>query len=227
MPAPTIAPLPRPVQAPPPARRTPWPWWVMLLLAGIVALYGLANFVLGERVYSPLLADSFRARPWGIYPHALFGSIAIVLGPFQLRRGLLRRRRALHRALGRVYVVSCLLIGMAGLYMAAYSFGGWTTHLGFGALAVLLLGSTGTAFAAIRRGDVVRHREWMIRSYSLIFAAATLRVELPLLSAALGFGAGYGIVSWLSWVPNLLWAEWYLRRTAAREAPLVRQLRDA
>jgi hypothetical protein len=41
-----------------------------------------------------------------------------------------------------------------------------------------------------------------------------------LLTIALGeFLAGYQAVAWVSWVPNILWAEWYVRRTARRPLP--------
>ena len=40
---------------------------------------------------------------------------------------------------------------------------------GFAALAVLTPVSTAAALVAIRRGDPVRHRIWMTRSYALIF----------------------------------------------------------
>lgn len=43
--------------------------------------------------------------------------------------------------------------------MAAHSCGGWITHLGFGTLASLLLVGTLQGFAAVRRGETVRHRE--------------------------------------------------------------------
>lgn len=43
--------------------------------------------------------------------------------------------------------------------MAAHSCGGWITHLGFGTLASLLLVVTLQGFAAVRRGETVRHRE--------------------------------------------------------------------
>lgn len=207
-------------------RRTAALWWLMMVLATLVALYAMSYVVVGAPMYPADLSESFLARPWGIYPHAFFGSIAMILGPFQFRRELLRRRRSLHRGLGKVYVVSCLAAGAAGLYMAAYSYGGWVTHLGFGGLATALLVTTLKALAAVRRGEIVRHREWMIRSYALIFAAVTLRLQLPLLTAAFGgFEAAYMTVSWLCWVPNLIWAEWYVRGSAARETPLVRQLR--
>ena len=47
-----------------------------------------------------------------------------------------------------------------------------------------------------------------------IFGAVTLRLWLPLLIAAHGgeFTPAYRWVAWLSWVPNLLWAEWIIRR---------------
>jgi hypothetical protein len=68
----------------------------------------------------------------------------------------------------------------------------------------------------------------MLRSYALIFAAVTLRIELPLLIMALGeFTPAYQVVAWLSWVPNLLWAEWYVRRTANVPVPSPERLRPA
>ena len=55
--------------------------------------------------------ESFTARPRGIYPHALFGGIALAVGSFQYRRKPLARRRALHRNVGKVYVIAALLCG--------------------------------------------------------------------------------------------------------------------
>ena len=88
----------------------------------------------------------------------------------------------------------------------------------FGGLALALLGSTGLAYRAIKGRDVARHREWMIRSYLLIYAAVTLRIEIPTLMVATGgnFDWTYHVVSWLCWVPNLLIAEWYVRRSRPR-----------
>lgn len=62
------------------------------------------------------------------------------------------------------------------------------------------------------------HREWMIRSYSLVFGAATLRIWLPLLITSYrgDFLPAYRIVAWVSWVPNILFAEWYVRRGRGR-----------
>ena len=190
-------------------------WLLLLFFAAAIASYAFAYVIVGKRMYPPQLAESFTSRPWGINPHALFGGIGLIVGALQFHPTL-RRRLRIHRALGRVYVVACLFTGTAGVYMAAYSFGGWNTHLGFAALGLSLLFTTVTGYRAIRRGDIERHRGWMTRSYALMFAAVTLRLELPILIALLGFTSGYQVVAWLSWVPNLVAVEmmmYFRRRT--------------
>jgi hypothetical protein len=54
----------------------------------------------------------------------------------------------------------------------------------------------------------------MTRSFALIFAAVTHRIELPLSIIAYdgAFAPAYAIIAWLSWVPNALLAEWWVRR---------------
>jgi uncharacterized membrane protein len=221
---PTLIAPPEP-QAAPQSRpyRAPVRWWAMTVLATLIAAYGLSYLVLRERAMPPNLVESFRARPWGIYPHVLFGAIALLAGPLQFHRGLMMKRRALHRTLGKVYVVSCLVTGGAGLYMAFFAIEGPVTRYGFGGLAVVLLGTTITAYRAIRAGRVAAHREWMIRSFAMILAAVALRIELPLLIVYFrgDFAPAYQIVSFLCWVPNLLWAEVAIRLTRGMPLPAV------
>ena len=200
-------------------KMSPFFWWLVAVLSAFVATYGFLHASLGERLFAPQLLESFRARPWGIFLHALLASIALILGPFQFHRGLLLRYRALHRLLGKVYVICAIAgSGVIGLYMAAHSFGGWVTHLGFGSLAALTLVTTLVAFIKIRQGEVVAHREWMIRSFAMIFAAVTLRLLLPLLVVVHkgNFTPAYLWVSWLCWVPNLILVELYISKYSRR-----------
>ena len=189
------------------------------VLAAAIALYALSYLVLREKVFPPNLVASFRARPWGIYPHALFGSIALALGSVQFWRNLPYSHPALHRALGKVYVVAAITTGTAGLYMSFFAYGGTVTWLGFGLLAVCVLTTTAIAYQKIRQRDIDSHRRWMLRSYALIFAAVTLRIELPILIGVFhAFDPAYALVSWLCWVPNLAIAEAYIRlRTVGKE----------
>jgi len=57
----------------------------------------------------------------------------------------------------------------------------------------------------------------MIRNFALSLAAVTLRVYMPLMLAGFHwpFRFTYITVSWLCWIPNLLIAEWLIRRSHA------------
>lgn len=195
----------------------------MLALALAIAGYALSFVVKGNAAFPPNLRSSFEARPWGIYSHVVFGALALALGPFQLRRGLLLRNRPLHRRLGLVYVICSAMTGVVGTYMAVYSYGGLVTHLGFGLLGFATFMTALKPYFHIRAHEVAPHRAWMIRNYALVFAAVTLRIELPLLANAMQqFDTPYAMISWLSWVPNLAFAEWYLRRSSSTASDLPR-----
>jgi uncharacterized membrane protein len=195
-------------------RRPRLSWILLLFLALGMAGYAAAYFVVGQAMFPGEVAESFIARPWGIYPHAFFGIFAIAIGPFQFLSTMIKRRKW-HRWLGKVYLIAALGTGISGFYMAVYSYGGWVTHLGFGGMAASMILTTLVAYLKIRAGNVRAHREWMIRSYAVMFSAVTFRAWLGLLTASTGgeFLIAYGAASWLSWVLNLVWAEFYLRRT--------------
>jgi len=200
---------------------------VATLFAVAIALYAVAYLIRREQMFPPPLAASFHARPWGIYPHALFGSIALALGSVQFWRNLPYSHPTLHRTLGKIYVVAVMGTGAAGLYMSFFSYGGAATHAGFGLLALSVLTTTVIAYLQIRRRNVSAHREWMLRSFALIFAAVTLRIELPILIIVFhAFAPAYSIVSWLCWVPNLVLAEVYVRRSRSALST-VRELQPA
>jgi hypothetical protein len=156
------------------------------------------------------------ARPW-LYVHAGCGAVALLVGPAQLLPSLRSRAPTLHRWMGRGYIVACLASGAAGLLLAGSTAAGPVAALGFGLAAVLSLICAGQAWrlAMARRFD--EHREWVIRSYALIFAAVTLRLWLPLSQIAhLDFMASYRAISFLAWAPNLAVAEIYLARGRRR-----------
>jgi hypothetical protein len=82
-----------------------------------------------------------------------------------------------------------------------------------------MLFTTWTALRMVLAHRIVDHRRWMIRSFSLIFAAVMLRIMTPLygvLSAAglvsFSFATAYTWIAWLCWLPNLLIAVWLTRR---------------
>lgn len=177
-------------------------------VAGYAAFaYGVLP--LGVLVH-PEMKANFLAHSTGIYTHAFASIVALVLGPLQFSDRLRQTRKQIHRWLGRVYLaVGVLVGGLSGLYMSQFAFGGDVAKLGFATLAVCWLYTGARAFFAIRRGAVDEHRKWMVRNFSLTFAAVMLRLYLPVsMVAGVEFSVAYPAIAWLCWVPNLLFAEW-------------------
>ncbi|OIQ44336.1 MAG: hypothetical protein BM558_08175 [Roseobacter sp. MedPE-SW] len=187
--------------------------WVSCLL---IALASWRFLLLGVELSMPFVAYHALERPLAFYAHIGLAPVALALLPFQFWRGLRQRRPGLHRWLGRGYGLAILMSGLGGLVLAIGSTSGAVPALGFGALALLWLGTTGRGIWLAMRGRMTEHRAWMIRSGALTFAAVTLRLYLPFLFATLGEDLGYTIVAWACWLPNLVVAEAILRRNRKR-----------
>ena len=199
-------------------------WLGMSLLAFGVAAYALA-IAITPALRSPFVVGMLAARPVAAPLHFILAGIAIVAGALQVNRSLRTRFVALHRWLGRLYVIAVAIGGIAGIVLALSSSAGWIASAGFGLLGIFWLVTTLNGYRSIRQHDTNAHRRWMIRSYALTLAAVTLRLYLPLSDMLdLSFAVAYPVISWISWVPNLLIAEWLVRpagSTLARQsAPL-------
>jgi uncharacterized membrane protein len=187
--------------------------WVLLLLGGLFAAGNAVMFLLVEGHGSAEIKQRFVATAIAGWAHGFGGAIAALIGPFQLITRLRTSWPRVHVWMGRTYLTAVLAGGLAGLYFAPISSAGTVGRVGFATLAVFWLYSGTRAYLAIRRGNVQEHRRWMLRNYALTFGAATLRIELPLLIiGGLSFPVAYTLVAWISWVPNWLAVEAWLRR---------------
>ncbi len=192
-------------------------WFVFAFLGIGVGLYPLLYFFLDRKFgllaskSDELLADVF----WntGFYGHILFGGLALLIGWIQFSKKLRITNLKLHRTIGKIYVIAALISGICGVFIAFNATGGLVTTLGFLSLGIIWLFTTFKAYLAIRKGDVQLHQGMMIYSYAACFAAVTLRIWLPLLTIAFGdFIIAYRIVAWLCWVPNIIFAYFWVRR---------------
>jgi len=92
-------------------------------------------------------------------------------------------------------------------------------EVGFTVLAIVWLTTTALAFVRARQRHFNDHRAWMIRSYSLSFAAATVRlVGLPILILTRHPVVAVTCTFW-SWVLNLMVAESIIFRSSKSMAP--------
>lgn len=155
--------------------------------------------------------------------HAGFASTALLIGPFQFVTALRQRFPRLHRLMGRVYVVMCVLGGLTGLPLALGATAGPIASAGFGLLALGWLWTTTRAWQLAVARKVNQHREWMIRSFALTSAGVMLRIYLGLLLLLpLDFTDGYRAIAFLCWVPNIVLAELYIRWR--RRGPALRPM---
>lgn len=182
--------------------------WVVAVLVALVSW----RFLLAEvELVMPAMLHHAQDRPLALYAHIGLAPVALALLPLQFRVGLRRRRPGLHRWLGRLYGVSILISGAAGAVLALTTAEGAVAASGFLLLSLAWLGTTGRAVWLAMQRRIAEHRAWMIRSAALTLAAVTLRLQLPLGAATLGFGVSYPLIAWACWVPNLVIAEWLLR----------------
>jgi uncharacterized membrane protein len=211
---------------PPPARtdrsrRADWLVPAGLIAMSIIPALGGAARVANLAAGGPATPDTarFLAAPAVVLVHIFSALPFCILGALQLAPGLRRRYPGWHRLAGRALMVCGLLSAISGLWMTvAYAI---PAELQGGLLYVVRLAvgggmaaSIALGWAAILRGDVTRHRAWLLRAYALGQGAGTQAlIMLPVaLAAGQVIGLPRDILMSLAWLINLAVAEWALRR---------------
>ncbi|MFI5527797.1 DUF2306 domain-containing protein [Kitasatospora sp. NPDC051853] len=187
-------------------------------LGVLVALLSARYFTLDPETFLEDQRATYLAHLFPLLCHIGGGTVALLLGPWQFAARLRARRPAVHRSVGRVYLLSVAVTGVGGLVLAPSGLHPPVAPAGFAVLGVLLLATSAAALRTARQRRFDRHRVWAVRSYALVLAAVTLRVWLPLFDA-LGapFDQAYAAAGWTCWLINLAVAEAFLaRREPAR-----------
>jgi hypothetical protein len=175
----------------------------MVLGLGFVAGFALPYFTGGEEL------ARYSGRQGWLFMHLGGGMIALLVGPGQLWLGQKRRRLDVHRRLGLVYIGSVAVSVTAAFYLATHTTLGWVFGAGLMGLAIAWVVTTGLAFAAVRRGLLHQHQEWMIRSYVVTFGFVFFRIFVGI-SQATGIGTvpeQLAAASWFCWAAPLLVTE--------------------
>lgn len=191
--------------------------WTCLVVLG-------ARFLMSDAI--PFLSDIsldqygryWPRRDW-LLTHIAGSGLALLVGPLQFWPGLRRRAVIVHRWIGRLYVVSVIIGGVAAFYLASHAEQGTAFGVSLSALGVAWWTTTGMAYVAIRRGHVSQHKEWVMRSYVVTFTFVTTRTlaDFGVLSS-LGPDTFTTLV-WLGWSVPLLALEAILqgRKMMTRE----------
>lgn len=150
---------------------------------------------------------------FAFYGHIYSSLMVLLSGALLFSKQVLRLWPKIHRMTGKVYVG--LVLGISAptaLVMGFYANGGWGAALSFIILAPLWWYTSWMGYSTIRKKKVQAHRYWMLRSYALTFSAVTLRVGQMLLGYfwVLDPEFQYILVSWGSWMLNLVLVELYI-----------------
>lgn len=224
-----------------PPRRVRWwrrPW--IAPLAVVTALFlvsTLPRYVGLDPALSLVPTDRGPAFYPALVTHIFAGSIMLSAAVLQLWPWLRAHHPRVHRWSGRVYVASALVTGVGALVTAQFPSAGVAQQVANTFLSVLLLTFTLLGYRAVRQRRFGDHREWMIRSTALAFSIVANRFWSTLLivvyvpgaftDPSIQFGSpeieGAAIASaWVSWIVNLMFAEWWIHRKPKRRARVHR-----
>jgi hypothetical protein len=183
---------------------------VMAASAVGVAIFSFRFFAVLFNVWPVIdvaIRSVIQATPITALTHMLIAPIALLVGPFQFFPRLRARYPRVHRICGRIYVAACVISGLGALATSFYASGGPVAGFGFGLLAVCWIAASIGAWRAAMRRDFALHRLLMRFSYAMTFGAVTLRLQIPIFIALLGYPSYSAASVWLaytSWIPNVI-----------------------
>lgn len=190
-------------------------WWVLAIPSFIIAGYAIF-FIVAAPPGDPSVKARVLASWLGVM-HVTGSLVALGVGPLQFHVGLRRHRPAVHRWVGRVYVAGIFVGGFGGFSTSLNSISYPIGDYGFAVLAGAWIVTASLAMSAIWRGDVQGHRKWMIRNFAMTWAAVMLRWQLILLIfLGLTHEGALTITAFSSWIPNLFFVEWWMKRTSSK-----------
>lgn len=202
-------------------KKTAWIFFVIgILYASYLLLLLSLPYLEMRRGIDFLKSKQFiyHIRHWrySFYIHVFTSILIITSGLLQFSKIILNRYTKIHRVSGFIYLFTTLLIsGPAALVMSFYANGGYPAQVSFVILSVLWLLTTFLAYYFVRKKDYITHGKWMLRSYALTLSAVSLRLYSYLFDVfhfTMDPVDLYILLSWMSWIPNLVFAEILIRR---------------
>jgi len=148
------------------------------------------------------------------YTHIMAGMLCISTALIQFSSYILRKRKAIHIWSGRIYVFVVLLLGApTGLYMSFFAKGSFWERALFLFMAIYWFYTTFKGLQTILKKNVLAHKIWMIRSYSMAMTAVTFRIyHILFYYYGIDHMHNYEVSLWISVLGNMLFAEYFIFR---------------
>ena len=208
------------------ASRIVWTGIVFLVFIGVAAVTRRAVVLLFPGTLGAGASNPAATLDTGFAPHEILtlihilpGALFLTLAAVQFMPSVRSKYLRLHRWMGRCLVVLGLIIGVSALAMSyKMNIGGPNETAATTLFAILFLICLVKAYVHIRRKEVARHREWMIRMYGVALGVATTR---PIVGMFFAFRRltpheFFGIAFWLGFTITFLVAEGWVEYTRPR-----------
>ncbi len=186
-----------------------------------IVLLGLGTLGSGGANPAAALDAGFAPHKWLTLIHILPGALFLTLATLQFMPNIRRKHLNFHRWSGRFLVVLGLIIGISALVMSVkMNIGGANETAATTLYAIVFLFCLVKAYLFIRKKNVVRHREWMIRMYAIGLGVATTR---PIVGAFFAFRKltpheFFGIAFWLGFTITFMMGELWIDYTRAQSS---------
>ncbi|UZR93297.1 DUF2306 domain-containing protein [Chondrinema litorale] len=147
--------------------------------------------------------EVFHFYKFPLFAHMFASPVVLLTGIIQF----VWPQNKLHKPLGWLYVLLVILFAApSGFLMSFYAIGGILSTISFGILSLLWIYFTYKAFRFAVKQNIVKHQQYMARSFILTNSAVLLRIFSYInnhfkLSDSLD---SYILISWLSWLPWIL-----------------------
>ena len=188
-------------------------------LASIILTFGFISSVWAWWVIAPDVAtfsttgiEKHAGHFSLVYFHVLGGTLLLFLGLTNLYIGTSLKFFQYHKLIGRLYLIggglgaiSAIVITSSAAHKAAGVSNFTNTTISLLTLAFAWLLAAGMAFRAVRNGRYDSHRDWMIRSYVLVWSFVFCRL-VTRVPGVEDIGGGNASI-WLSWVGPLIICE--------------------
>ncbi|MDB5277985.1 MAG: hypothetical protein JWR61_2940 [Ferruginibacter sp.] len=158
-----------------------------VFLFSILAILSLYVLVVQEVLYlwSAGAAElaRYKSMSWILVPHGISGMIALVTGPFQFSTTLRRTNLALHKKLGKIYIIAILsAMPFAILLNIYHPIPGASGTFAFENItqATVWAITAAMAWLAASKRQITIHKMWAARSYGVTLVFVLSRIYNPL-----------------------------------------------
>ncbi|WP_222983373.1 DUF2306 domain-containing protein [Flagellimonas meishanensis] len=150
-------------------------WTFIVSVSAYFYFYNVLGYFFGYR------NERFESNQVWFISHMVGATFSLFLGPIQFWPSIRKKYGSYHKIAGKLYIIGSIIAGISAFRLSLiYDCIGCRYSLVI--LALLFLLTTSLAWVAIKRKNIVAHRQFMVRSYTCALAFVFIRLYqiLPL-----------------------------------------------